>query len=276
MIAERPEITVERFTKNWSESETDFDRLIPELISVSNETNRRPDTSHFEIKNGKLIDPDSKRAVLEFIAPGVEYDVAKEIEEWAEENKSGMAIWVSPKLKDVYPCNKALIYQIVKTPFSGKKVKYSAILFDGDISNPEDYRKTLLKFEDKDENLTEMISWIEEVSGQKLTNKSQEDLTKQARYFAQKIKAGADKKTVIREMQSSGFLGTNSISCPGGVSFSEYSVARGEVFIIGSEKYLMCFCPFCDPNREKGKVKAPISSGLIRCPRCNASAPYKC
>jgi len=272
MKAEATTETVERFTEIWINDSTEFDRLIPELISVSNETNRRPDTSYFTERDGELIDPDSKRPVLEFIAPGTEYKVAEELQSWVADTDEGMAIWVSPKLENTYPCNKALIYQIVHTPDLEKAVQYSAILFDGDIQNPEEYRKTLLTFEDDEENLVDMLSWIEEVSGQDFDKKHSKDITQKAAYFAEKIKNGADKKQVVKEMRQSGFLGSHSVSCPAeSTTFSEFSLKNAKIIFLSGEKFLLCQCPFC-----KRKVKAKISSGEISCPECRASAKYKC
>lgn len=42
------------------------------------------------------------------------------------------------------------------------------------------------------------------------------------------------------------------------------------------DRILECFCPKCDPNKTKEKVKAKIGNGKITCPRCEESAVYEC
>src|SRR5436190_737662 len=119
MTAESPTITVSRFSRNWETKDTNS--LIAEFLSISKETNREPDNYHFLLINGVLIDPNTNKPVLEFIQDGIEKDVARKLQSWADKNDEGMALWISPSMEGLYPCPKIILHQIAYTP-KGQKV----------------------------------------------------------------------------------------------------------------------------------------------------------
>jgi len=271
MLVERAEVTVDRFINfGWSSTEIERNRLVAELLSVSNETNRRIDSSHYLVREGLLIDPETNRPILQFIAPGVEYKVAEDLQGWANESSDGIAWWISPELEGVYPCNKAMIYQIAYDLYGNKSVLNSAILFDGYIKSPEDLRRTLFTDVDEDEVYIGILRWIEEVSGEKIDRQSvSHDSEINAEYFADKIRAGTDSSTIVDEMKSSGFIGNFSVSCP--LSFSDFTSANANllIFSVGKDKYgdrrFKC------PRTSCGKMNTrPFGKLISHCKYCGA------
>ncbi len=230
MIGERPSATVERFIHSWNSVNTNPSRLVAEIKSLYNETNRYPDNYHFNVKDARLIDPETGRPILEFIAPGLEMEIARKLESWASTADEGIAYWISPKLKGLYPCNKIIIHQIAYDLNGNKVVLNSAILFDGDIKSPEEIRKILFTAPDNNDVLINILSWIEKLSGEKIkksdTNKN---LTIEATDFARQIMTNVDPKTIVKTMLNSGFLGNNPISCP--LSFSNHASIRSFIFL---------------------------------------------
>ncbi|KKT32299.1 MAG: hypothetical protein UW21_C0027G0001 [Candidatus Woesebacteria bacterium GW2011_GWB1_44_11b] len=99
---EHPVQTTLRFFESWTSNSTEEARLAAELLSVSNETNRRPDTSHFLVQDGILMDSETGKSVLKAIVPGVEYQVAEDLQNWASITDEGISWWISPK-NNIYP-----------------------------------------------------------------------------------------------------------------------------------------------------------------------------
>ncbi len=118
MLAENPVLTTKRFISSWRTSGVDPNRLAEELGSVANETHRQADNFHFIVKDGELIDPATNKVInftrnspLE-IAEGKVWDALKS---WSNSNNEGGAVWTSPQLEGVYPCDKVIFYQIAYT-----------------------------------------------------------------------------------------------------------------------------------------------------------------
>lgn len=256
MLKEAPKKTVNRFSKTWEKK--DKNSLVSEFISIARETNREPDNYHFTVKNGVLTDPNTGKSILNFIAEGVEKDIARSLESWASEKEEGMALWVSPSLEETYPCPKIIIHQIAYNQQGEKVVLNTAILFDGEIVNPDLKRKTLYSFPDSDGNLAKILNWIKRKSDKNVVNKPSENVHKKAEYFAQLLQSGVAKQFVIQEMINSGFIGQNAISCPrssfGAVSFAGLLFGSSQVVSIGSEKkgwsYSAGHCRICDKDRS--------------------------
>lgn len=213
--AEAPEKTVLRFSETWDE-QISSKRLIANFISISKETNREADTYHFSIKNGILVDPETGGAVLDFISPGVEKDVAQELQDWASANSEGLAFWISPPLPGVYPCAKTILHRIAYTAEGKKVILNSAILFDAELEKPEILRQTLFTQPDTEENVAKVLEWIVEKSDKRVAvAKNEIEVRQRASYFADMVQRGIPREYVIEEMKRTGFLGQNSISCPG-------------------------------------------------------------
>ncbi len=266
-FAESPEVTVLNWvTSDWVDPSIKKEDLTTRLLSISNETNRTPDSRPYLIQDGVLIDEDTGDPILSHIAPGVEYQIAQELQKRVAETEEGVFIWHSPKLEGVYPCNKTMIYQIVYNEKMQKVLLYSAILYDGEIPKPEEQRGVLISAPDEDETYFAVLTWIESVSHKKPevlqpTNRSN------AEYFAEKIRAGIAPELVVQEMQTSGFLGENPISCPVGMkTFANLSTSGARLLIYspasGEKKYVKN-CGNCGAS-----INGYMSAG-DHCPKCD-------
>lgn len=265
--AENPVLTTHTFIESWKVQ--DENRLTAELVSLNKETNRQTDNYNFNIQNGLLTDPETNRPILEFIAPGVEKDIAINLQNWATQNDEGLAYWISPSQENKYPCEKIIIHKIAYEMDGQKVLMNSAILFDAKLENPEELRKTLFTTQDNEENLAKILSWVENISKQKINENKYINIREQASYYAELIKMGVDPFFIIEDMQKSGFLGKNPVSCPGGQSFSNLvdSYSSVSIMSVHEDKYgsLTFVCPSCSAlnTREYGRL---ISS----CQSCGA------
>jgi len=231
---ETPERTVLRFSESWSE-QISSNRLIANFISLNKETNREPDTYYFWVENGALIDPETGKPILDSVLPGVEMDVAKELQTWSNKNEEGLAFWISPSLEDSYPCAKVILHRIAYTFDRRKAVLNSVILFDAEFEKPELLRKTLFTQADTEENISNILAWVIEKSNTQISDPQNEvEVRRQAVYFAEMFQRGMSREYIIEEMRRTGFLGENSISCAGGTtSFSNLIDSRASIFLLG-------------------------------------------
>jgi hypothetical protein len=262
--SERPETITQRFIRHWQErtrEPIDPNRLRAELVSVAQETNRRPDTYYFVVSKNGLIDPETGQPILNFIAPGIEYNIAKNLQDWAIQEESGTAYWVSPKLDKVYPCNKLIIHEIVKGD-AYKKVLNTAILFDGEINDPEILRNTLVTNLNSYEDLEQLIDFVVRTAN---NNADSISLQKSAEYYAEQILSGADPADVVRQMKINGFIGDNAISCPNMQLYGSYVSGKSEVFVVSAESKYVKSCGACGASIEKY-----ISRGY-KCSRCGGT-----
>ncbi|MDP3994940.1 MAG: hypothetical protein Q8P91_03850 [bacterium] len=259
---ESPIQTTLSFIPSWEAQ--NLKRIAVELVSLHQETNRKPDTYYFELNNEKLSDPETARPILSFISPGVEYKIAEDLQSWVSQNDEGLAFWISPALDGKYPCSKAIIHKIAYN-LEGKKVLLnSAILFDAFLEHPEELRRNLFTTQDSEENVSAILQWIEKVSKQKPKKAdASPKIRQQAEYFAQKIALGIHPHSIVGEMQQAGFLGQNSISCSGGgLLFSGYTLGHSN---INNQSELCKFVRNCGKCRVA--INSIISKGY-RCPKC--------
>ncbi len=256
--------TILSFIPGWENQ--DSKRVVAELISLSRETKREPDTYHFEVNDGVLIDPETQKPVLDFIHPGIEYSIARQLQSWADNNQEGLAFWVSPPLPGKYPCAKAIIHRIAYTLEGKKVVLNSAILFDATPDNPENLRKTLFTAEDREETIFEILKWVRDISKQEIENGSNfATIKEQAEYFAERMATGASPCSIIKEMKQIGFLGQNSISCStsaGSPSFSEFILGRSNIISNPETGKFVKNCGNCGTP-----INTIISKGYT-CPKC--------
>jgi hypothetical protein len=245
MTAEAPEKTLKRFSKTWKN--TDFNSLLAEFDSIAKETNREPHKYHFSLEGNKLIDPNTGRPILDFIAEGVEKNIAKKLENWASETEEGMALWISPKSEGLYPCPKVIMHKIAYNLDGTKVLLNTVILFDAEIENPKYKRKTLYTLPDTEDNVEHILKWIRKKSREELNlEASLKTDVKKSRYFAEKVTKGISYDDIIDEMIQDGFLGSGSISCP--ISFSSLVESNANITIeeehdkYGSRQFA---CPSC-------------------------------
>src|SRR5260221_1066357 len=227
MLAENPALTTKRFISSWRSLNVDPNRLAEELLSVSDETNRRLNDFQLIVKDGELVDPATSK-VIDFQRTtelekkeGKVWDTLKA---WASNSEEGSAVWTSPQLEGVYPCDKVAYYQIAYTfGFPPQKVLVStAILLDGPKGKfSEDFRDKLI-IKDPGFNLTDLLEEL----GQKENEKSHTPSQEKINYFVNKIKNGDDANSIVAEMQSAGELGSHSLSCPTSSSGALISRAR--------------------------------------------------
>jgi len=264
---EAPEKTVLRFSETWAEQMASG-RLVANLVSLNKETNRETDTYHFLVENGTLVDPETGKAVMDFITPGVEKDVAMELQKWAQSNNEGLAFWISPPLRDIYPCAKTILHRIAYTAEGKKAVLNSTILFDAEFDNPEALRQTLFTQPDTEENIAKILGWIDEKSEKHVAMaKNEVGVRQKAAYFVEMVQRGTPKEYVIEEMRKTGFLGQNSISCAGGgaSSFSAFTDLRSSISIYSEvEGWYSGTCRICGGSTWVGpcSICKPCESKL--------------
>ncbi len=264
---ESPKDTVTRFSKSWSSQNPES--LLAELVSISKETNRKPDNYFFFVRNNTLIDPNTNNAVLDFVEEGVEKNVARDLQEWASKTEEGIALWISPKEENIYPCPKVIIHRIAYNQGGEKIVLNSAILFEAEIENPEYKRKTLYILPDKELNIYKILNWVERKSGQETNLEPKTDLTySKAIYYRNQIQIGIPIHLVIDDMQRNGFLGEKSISCAGSASNSLNILGLKTLSSdigVGEDQYgsLEFSCPHC--NRTN---KRPFGQLISNCQYC--------
>ncbi len=211
-MKENPVETVIKFSSNWDKK--DPDRLVADLVSISNETNRKADTYCYVLRDSKLIDPETNRPVEEFVHGGTEKKVFSDLQNWANTESEGLAIWISPPLKGVYPCAKVIISRIVYDLSGNKVVLNSANLFDNEIVNPDYKRKTLYRLKDSDEILGKIAGWIvKKNGGRKIEVENYQTIRDQAVHYSSLYQSGFSKEMIANEMRQKGFLGEHSISC---------------------------------------------------------------
>lgn len=259
--------TVKRFSKTWNN--TDSKSLLSEFISISKETNREPDTYYFVVDNNKLIDPNTKRPVLDFVEEGIEKDVARNLEAWGTKNEEGIALWISPEWEGKYPCPKIIMHRIAYNENGKKVVLNSVILFDAEIANPDYKRKTLYTLPDTEDNIFKILNWVKRKSKEETRFESSSITSHQkASYFVDQIRLGIPHQQIINEMQKTGFLGENSISCAGNSTFLSSIESNSSIHIFSREdEYgsLDFECPSCGATNTR-----PIGQLISNCQHCGA------
>jgi hypothetical protein len=262
MLAEHPTSTTERFIPSWRS--VDPKRLEEEILSVSNETNRRLDHFYFIVKDGELIDP-ATNSVINFESKTElehrEVKVWNSLKDWANTIEEGSAVWKSPRFPGIYPCDKAVYYEIAYTfEFPSQKVlRSTAILLDAP-SQFEEHLRDKLFIKDPKFTLTDLLEEL----GQKDNKNSQTPSQKEINYFVEKIKRGDSAKSIVKEMQEQGIIGSYSISCP---TRSSVALSRNSQILNFSreDQYgsLDFECPSCKKTntREPGKL-------LSHCQHC--------
>ena len=257
--------TVKRFSKTWNN--TDSKSLLSEFISISKETNREPDIYHFVVENNALIDPNTRRPVLDFIEEGVEKNVARNLQDWAIKNEEGLALWISPSWDGKYPCPKIIIHRIAYTQSKEKVILNSVILFDADIKNPNYKRKTLYTLPDSEDNIFKILNWVKGISKEETNfETSSKTSFQKAKYFVDQIRMGISHQQIIEDMKKSEFLGKNSISCAGGVTFSKLIESNSSIYIFsGEDEYgsLEFSCPSCGSTNRR-----PSGQLISNCQHC--------
>lgn len=266
---EAPIITTERFLQSWQRIGTHPNRLVAEFISLQKETHREPDNYYFTVSDNELLDPETGLPILKFIAPGIERTVAENLQNWAVVNEEGNAYWISPMIEGVYPCNKLILHQIAYTGDNEKVVLNTAILFDGELDNPEELRRQFIQTDD--EGLAEIIAWIEDYTGKKITGTTYtQSERQQAQLYAQQLSDGVPYDVIARQMEMDNFIGNNPISCPTRIStFSNTILGIARVINISgtseSDQYgsLTFECPHC--HRQNKRSAGKLISNCQHC-----------
>jgi len=236
-IQENLQIT-ETFVKSWRQNPT---RIEPEIISLSNETNRRPDRYFLELSStGFLVDTETKQSVkidTQSYLGKKEAFIFAELQEATRTREEGNFVWISPEYPGKYPCTKVIFHQIAYKSSLEKVLLCSAVLCHLskaeilEIANSLD-RKTHTSLEDLRPVLfspseEKMIQLWKKLA--KFQNKNQNfPSPTEVIYFAQKIIAGGNPHFIAEEMAQRGVLGEHAISCAASspTTFSELIINR--------------------------------------------------
>jgi len=261
---ESPAETTLRFINSWSTKVSP--RLESELLSLSNETNRKPDLYSFEISQEGLIDPKTKRLVKEFILKNspiqkAEHEVFENLEKFAIQQDEGLTLWLSPPSTE-YPCAKAIFSRIVYDLKGNKHLANSAILFgnqDTDCSGiipslePDiDIRKSLFVLDENDDaTFAQIIKNIENYTKINSDNINQNNLF-QAKLFAGMIEKGMAPDLIVEKMIKTNFLGQFPISCPNVNLASNVLLLNSRVFNLVNSEFKPGVCRVCHQHTHVG------------------------
>jgi hypothetical protein len=264
MNPEKVTDTTLRFINSWKTSDK---RLESELLSLHNETFRKPDQYSFKITPKGLVDPISQKLVKEFILQTTplqrqEYKVFSQLEAWSLNADGGIMLWLSPACNE-YPCAKAIFSRIVYNMEGKKNLANSAVLFGNEATDcldiiphlnqqNADIRIQLFYIEENDEDLLSQIIWnIERYTDINLQQKSKKDL-KQAKVFAKMIEQGINPNKIVIEMQKLGFLGTHPVSCPTFASATDTMLLNSRVFSFVNYEFKPGICRVCHQHTHVG------------------------
>lgn len=227
----------ESFIRSWQKNPA---RIEPEIASLSNETNQRPDRYFLEVlSQGKLADPETRQPIrvdTESYLGRKEFELLTKLQEAASNRDEGNFIWISPKRPGEYPCTKIIFHQIAYKPSGEKVLLCSAVLCK--ISN-EEILEIAAWLSGKEYDIEELRTELFVVDEEKIVALWQrllkfQNLTSspvpksEIAYFVEKIRRGDEPNLIAREMAQRGLLGEFSISCPtvGLNTFSELITNR--------------------------------------------------
>ncbi|MBI4157900.1 hypothetical protein HY502_03575 [Candidatus Woesebacteria bacterium] len=222
---ESPVETVERFIPSWRVSHPK--RLSAEIISVFNETNRIPDPFKLVYRKGRIFDYETGEPVRINRSTYIgqkEGEFFDSLSQWLDENKEGVALWISPLLPGVYPSNKITIYQIIDSSGEEKLTLNTSILLDTapahclaiasrlsphfkKYRDPEVLRNKLFSL-DGDFDLKNLL----ELASIKLNSKETPG-QKTIKEFMELIYLGCDPRLIAEKMFQKGVIGAHSVSC---------------------------------------------------------------
>ena len=229
-----------QFISSWKQN---LQRLEPELVSFSNETNRKPDTFSYVVSTEGLIDPITGRLIKDVVDTKTalgrsEARFLSKTERIISERDEGMVVWFSSPYLERYPCSKVIFYKIAYNWDGQKVTNNSAILFDASseetlqiamevtgerFMDTETLRETALYFQESEPTTSRILELLSKQSGVKEYAFSATATMSQADRFASMIRAGKPTYEIAEEMWRTGFIGNYSISCP--PTFSEHTVA---------------------------------------------------
>jgi hypothetical protein len=248
-------------------------RLVPELVSISNETNGRPDPFNIIVSKDGLRDPITGRLVREIIdrqSPlgKIEARFLDGMEALAPEKDEGVFVWISPPHPKRSQYSKVVFYRIVYALDGQKVTDDLSILFGANTSqaikiaseisgksfiDSEDLRGTPLFFEDDEETIQKVLELISYYP-LPFNDSDENDTQKKAEMYAVMIKNGVPARLIVEHMQKTRFLGEIPIGCL--PTFMEYTLRHSL-----TTKYVEN-CGNCGAHIGK-----PIPKGFC-CPNC--------
>lgn len=257
--------------------------LIQFIASQSHETRRIPDPYNFFSQNGKLILPSGEvvedNVDISTSYGCLEYVALQKIQDWANKNETGVALWFSPPLKGVYPAskfiiselqNKTILNRAVVLDIDGKTLLSLANqLVPNQPDSPEQLRSTPI-FVDKEK----LTAWLDEFvmpvttqveliyTGQDLRIKAETLATIADLANSVPVHGSSTYNNIYYLAKSQGLIGSRPESCPVRTAFQTFA---------SGEQIYPCNCHYC--HRW---VNAKISFGKIHCPECGMSAPSSC
>lgn len=149
-ISRHPETAA--FVEVWNTKPLDHKpQVVEEIASWVAETQGIPDLYYFQAdRDGDIYSPAAKRKVSEAILRegyigSVEGQTFDRLNEWFKRNEQGVAVWISPIYKGVYPDLKIVISEIEKRG-SEKLLSNRAIIFDYNEQQGLNFAKALAQF----------------------------------------------------------------------------------------------------------------------------------
>ena len=262
--AESPTKTVIKFARTPGWQNASEETIAGDLFCISNETNLAWDQFVYEEKEGKLFDPLRGSIAGSANNDSVEEEVNTQLERWFFTHESGLAVWISPRGGETrpYPEEKITIYRIAYE-FSGRKLLLGAShQFKADFKNPEEMRKLIFTEDDKEESIFKIIAWLKKVSEKAVATEAadQKNRREQAAYYAHQYTSGVPIEKITQKMRSSGFLGSNPISCS--VRSTIFSSFFGQKDRFGPLEFS---CPVCGLTNQR-----PAGTLLSNCRFCGA------
>ena len=274
-------------------------RVIPELISVFNESHRFRDSYTFFFDEGGfyMLDEDKRTSEVKKIyvrnaiernsLPGrAEAEILDKLEAWFGQNEEGKALWVAPpRPNDRYrPGWKVIFHQIDHTANGEKVLIHGVDLFNArnetvlslireffpetqNLNDLEALRSNLI-IPDATFDQAELLKKIKEIDPNALAinqKLSESELLERATYISELIGSGADSMFVTYEMQRLGLIGEHAISCAGGgKTFSELIVeGLGMEDQYGSLEFKCAKCG--------GINSRPFGQLISNCQHCGAN-----
>ncbi|HLE49022.1 MAG TPA: hypothetical protein VI819_03265 [Patescibacteria group bacterium] len=135
-------------------------QAIVETASAISESHHETDHYNYMVKGGRLWSPTGKCFVEDITLDGPDRVLFQKLQDWGNNNSSGMSVWISPPLDSKHPFTKITTYEI----WSGrilKMVKINSTLVDVDpveiAKNLSMYSTDPLDYEFSENSLREKL-----------------------------------------------------------------------------------------------------------------------
>jgi hypothetical protein len=248
-------------------------QITENVASEIHETNRSPDPYIFIIDNGKLLPPNREPFEIErdSYLGWLEAIAFESIENWANQNETGMVFWFSPPFPGKYPNAKVVASEILHSSEGEKVLMNRAIVLDIDTKtllqatnrftgklglkkfrNPEDLRANPIFT-----SQNEMAALMEEITPYTEQTKligSGRDLVLKTETYSKLTIINSSQQLVYSQVhsiaESEGLMGQHKGSCPtaGKTAFERFSEGNSN----GKWEYHSGVCRVCGNSTDVG------------------------